>query len=498
MTPKTKLFEWIEDYCLDNLEKLEKEEFENELKKNKELREELKFEKEIKDAVTEEDILHLREKLRNAAEGKADKKQGAAFDLFEDFSDIRELTSAVSPEELLDYYDALPKVHIYQHGLISNENIHHFYKEQNLPEEDEEFSFSGMEEDADFEGLEEALLEKDIMDLRGTLSRVSKSVQVPFSTEEIDAYLQGELSPEKREAFEKELKVNRLLQREVRTHSELENALEELDVTSLREKMSDLMNAETSWNVSEKDIEDFIEEELDEDREEAFRAEFEENTDLKAEVALRKSVNDSLGEQDVMRLRDQLHRTRDVLKSKEMKSIVPDSKTYKMHWWKAGVAIVLILFAFSGVIRSEFGSVDRLYNTYYQSPQWSPQRSVATGENHLRQANLFFTRGEYEKAISLYDRAIEKNSETFVFRFYKAASLQNLGKYREAIPEYNQVIRQGDNIFIEEAEWYRSLCYMKAGENEKAREQLLAIIERKGYYESDAKAVLRRLRYSFR
>jgi len=115
----------------------------------------------------------------------------------------------------------------------------------------------------------------------------------------------------------------------------------------------------------------------------------------------------------------------------------------------------------------------------------------------LQQANLYFTNGEYKKAITLYDQAIKESNEKFVYHFYKAASLQNLEKYEEAIPEYNRVITQSDNIFIEEAEWYKSLCYIKLGSKQKAKDQLLAIIERKGYYEKNAKTVLRRLRYSF-
>jgi hypothetical protein len=39
MIPKTKLFEWIEDYLMDALSQSEKKEFETELQRNSELRE---------------------------------------------------------------------------------------------------------------------------------------------------------------------------------------------------------------------------------------------------------------------------------------------------------------------------------------------------------------------------------------------------------------------------------------------------------------------------
>jgi len=203
MVPKTKLFELIEDYCLNNLDKPEKIEFETELKKNDELQEEVKFEEDLHAAITEEDVLILREKLGKAAKHADDKNKNGSFAMLDGFADIQQLTSSVSPDELLDYYDSLPKVHVYQHELISNENIHQFYKEQKAAEQEEEFLDEDFD-DLEIEGLEEALLEKDILDLRDTLSKVSQTVQMQFSTEEIDEYLSGELTGKELEEFEKQ------------------------------------------------------------------------------------------------------------------------------------------------------------------------------------------------------------------------------------------------------------------------------------------------------
>ena len=76
--------------------------------------------------------------------------------------------------------------------------------------------------------------------------------------------------------------------------------------------------------------------------------------------------------------------------------------------------------------------------------------------------------------------------------------MHNLEKYSEAIPEYSKVVAQGDNMFVEEAEWYRALCYLKLGNNETAKRQLVGIINRNSYFASDAKAVLRKNRFSFK
>ena len=76
--------------------------------------------------------------------------------------------------------------------------------------------------------------------------------------------------------------------------------------------------------------------------------------------------------------------------------------------------------------------------------------------------------------------------------------MQNLERFSEAISEYSKVIAHGDNMYIEEAEWYRSLCYMKSGKKDLAKTELLAIVNRNGFYKNDAKAVLRRLKVTLK
>ena len=64
MIPKAEFFEWIENYCLEQLSEKEKQEFETELKHNSDLMEELKLHKEIAQAISEKEISNLENKLK--------------------------------------------------------------------------------------------------------------------------------------------------------------------------------------------------------------------------------------------------------------------------------------------------------------------------------------------------------------------------------------------------------------------------------------------------
>jgi tetratricopeptide (TPR) repeat protein len=498
MIPKTKLRELIEDYCLNNLNQSEKVEFEAELIRNSDLRDEVEFENELQYALTEKDVLNLREKLSTVAQQTAAWE--SSFELLDGFENIAELSGTLPPEELLKVYDSLPKAHVYQHELVSNENIHEFFREQEMFDiDDDVLSDEFGDQEIHLDGLEEAILEKDILNLRDTLSKVAASVlEQCCPLEEIEQYLNGELSSQELERFEQELAVNSVLQREVQLHREMEQAVMELDIMNLRDELARLTGSETSWNVTEDQIEDYVNGELEGEDLKLFLAELNENSGLRAEVALRENVDMAIGEKDIFSLRDGLSQAKQAAESKEIRSLIPEAtRITQSQWWRAGVAVALILVTIGGFMGRNM-NFSSTVDDYFQAPQWAPQRSVSSDMGILQEANSHFVNGEYDKALVLYDKAINDKDEKFVFQFYKASTLQNLEKYEEAIPEYADVIRHGDNMFVEEAEWFRALCYFKLGKTEEARAQLTAIINRKGYFASDARAVLRKSKYTFR
>ncbi|NQU53624.1 MAG: hypothetical protein HQ522_13905 [Bacteroidetes bacterium] len=497
MTPKVNYFERIEDYCLDQLDAAARVEFEAELKLDAKLRSEVKLNMEIQSAIAELDVTNLRDKLKNVAcQSITSEPQKDSFELLSDFSDFEELSEGLSSEELINFYDSMPKVHVHQHEMTSNENTHHYYKEQNQSalEDDmdgfEDFDMEGLD------GLEEAILEKDIINFRQTLKQVAKSIEPQFTVEEIDSYLNKELSGDELYEFEKELSLNRDLKDELKLHEELEMAIGESEIINLRNKLSQIVETETSWNVSEESIEDFIDGEL----EGAFLAEFvkelSENSDLIAEVELRRQINDVIGEKDIMELRAGLNAAKEFAEESKVRRLIPETDNQLFKFLRTSVAIMVVLFGIASLLNSGYISSDSAYDNSYESPQWASERSVSADFTYLQRTQAAFINQDWAEVTKLNKNAPEAISTNPVFQFYSGASLQNLEKYSDAITEYSQVINHGDNLFIEEAEWYRSLCYIKIGNKDLAKQELLAVVNRKGYFAQDAKAILRRLKFS--
>ena len=502
MTPKAEFFGRIEDYCLNLMDANEKREFERELTANEELREEVKLHKDIQSAILELDVQNLKVTLNEIhKENVVPHFENGSFALLEELKDIEELKDELTFEELIDSFESLPKVHVYQHEKTLNENVHRFYEEQQIGAEANElieeelngFDMTGLE------GLEEAILEADILNLRDTLQQVAKSVEPQYSVEEIDAYLSGEMGDDILAEFEVEMKQNSSLLEEVSLHKDIEEAVEEFDVMSLRDEMRNIIETETSWNVSERSIEDFIDGVLDESLLEEFNAELKENTDLMAELALREQINNAVGEGDILKLRARLSDARDSVETKEVKSIVmPQFNLKSTRFWRNSVAMIIVLIGLTGVLSTNMYSVDGTYDKYFESPVWASERSANSGLDDIQKARLFYQEEKFNNVISVLDQAKLAQDEVFVAQFYKALSYQNLSEFDRAITEFTKVVEHGNNLFIEEAEWYRSLCYLGLDKKAEAKQELLAVINRKGHYEKDAKAILRKLRYNIK
>lgn len=503
MIHNTDFFDQIEEYCEEQLPEELKTKFEEELSVNPELRKEVEFRMEIRDAVLEMDVLNFREKLKKVAvQSKSSGNGNESFELLNEFSDIQELKNVLSSEELINFYDSLPKAHAYHHEATSNENIHQFYKDQ-LEESknlDEDIDDLDLELDMELEGLDEAILEKDILNLRQTLKQVAKSVEPQFTVEEIDEYINGELTGSELIDFENDLVENRSLREEIQLHHDVEAAVQENDLMDLRNQLSSIIQSETSWNVSEQSIEDFIDGILEGENYNEFVAELKDNTDLIAEVKLRRQINDAIVEKDVFELRDKLKAAKEVSEVKKVKMLVPESKSELFRYVRSSVAVIILLLGIGGILSNGLTSRDGIYDNYFNAPSWSAERSVTSELSTWQNANLAYMKADWNSVIKYLDKetAPANTSEYAVAEFYKAASLQNMNKFKEAISEYSNVIKQGDNLFVEEAEWYRGLCYIKLGQKVQAKQELLAVIERKGHFEKDAKAVLRKLRYTLK
>ena len=75
---------------------------------------------------------------------------------------------------------------------------------------------------------------------------------------------------------------------------------------------------------------------------------------------------------------------------------------------------------------------------------------------------------------------------------YEGISYMELEQFDRANGQFALIIQDQTNAFVESAEWYLGLCYLKT-DRSKALRTFEQIEKRKGYYSDDARRILRKI-----
>jgi len=70
--------------------------------------------------------------------------------------------------------------------------------------------------------------------------------------------------------------------------------------------------------------------------------------------------------------------------------------------------------------------------------------------------------------------------------FYSGMSFYFLGKFNKALSYFDNVIQNPNNIFDQEAEFYKAICLKKAGQTTEAETLFRKIISDNGFYANRA------------
>jgi tetratricopeptide (TPR) repeat protein len=245
-----------------------------------------------------------------------------------------------------------------------------------------------------------------------------------------------------------------------------------------------------------KDFSYFIERynsfEMTESERQWFLKEMEGNEQLKREVAIRKQTDDILKKHSVMSFRSKLS---DLEKSRLERINKRSLKRMAILRYAAvfaGITIVTSLLLFTGQTVTSEEIVDQFYNTY-EAP--AAQRSAATEANTDYILGLkYYNEHDYRNAASLFTKVLEINPNDMQTYLLSGVSNMEVKQYSEAKRSFTTVIDDNNNLFIESAQWYLALCYLKTEEKDKATHLLLAIRDEKGLYSRDAKKVLKKIK----
>jgi TolA-binding protein len=496
-------FELVDKYLNGELEGEMLAQFNEELKTNEELAKEIRLQTEVAESIVEQDVMDLRNSLKQLREGDAAFEEEVAFEeeysfgLSEEVSYIEETSSNFADFEIEGVDNSLHKLHLDQHKKAENEVVHEVYRKNYGVENETETGMLSDEDEALLDEVSMAIKEKDVIDLRASLEHIASNMPThQFESQEIEDYIDGLMDADQMAAFENELQENIGLSDDVELHTEVNEAIAEADIMNLRASLQDIRVADNATSRTSEEIEAYIDNDLSSEEMHSFEEELSFNMELVDELELHKEINEAIAETDVQELRAQLQQIRTVEeKQKETRSVGGVTRSIKKTWSVAAACMVLML-GVAGVLRvTQQPAQNELFASYHSKYEISGTRSGnAATDMAFKLALHNYNQAQYSEAANQFEELLTIDSDVSV-NFYAGLSYQEMEDYKNAIRHFLSVVDDDDNLFIEQAQWYLGLCYLQTDDKRKAIEQFEWVATRgKSHLRKKAKKIVRVLR----
>jgi len=240
-------------------------------------------------------------------------------------------------------------------------------------------------------------------------------------------------------------------------------------------------------------IERYNADEMSEAEKQWFLKELEGNEELRNEVALRKKTDDILKKQNVMALRTKLaeiERQRSLVKT-------PSRSLSKSPYMKyAAVLVGFIVIGSLLFLPARHINGDELVNKYYKAyePPTVQRSARSTTDADFSLAIEYYKTHDYNNAAKLFNKVLETKPNDMQTVLLNGVSNYEEKKYPEAKQSFGKVLDNKNNLYVDQARWYLALCYVKTNETARAKELFRAISKETGYYQNDAKRIMKELK----
>jgi tetratricopeptide (TPR) repeat protein len=135
-----------------------------------------------------------------------------------------------------------------------------------------------------------------------------------------------------------------------------------------------------------------------------------------------------------------------------------------------------------------------IFNEYYKPYEVTVSYRSAENELNslLNQAFKAYKNEEFSKALGLFQQVLNQR-EDVAARMYSGISYIEIDKYHKANKSFRKVVNNEDNLFVDQAKWYMSICYVRIGDLSKAKNLLRDLQTTSQHYSSKSKEVIEKL-----
>jgi hypothetical protein len=232
--------------------------------------------------------------------------------------------------------------------------------------------------------------------------------------------------------------------------------------------------------------------EMDDAEKQWFTKELNENEKLRKEVDLRRKTDAILKNQDIMNLRNKL-----IAIEKRRETPLHSKKPGRRLNIKYAAAIAgfVIIGSIALLSNRQLRSDEILEKFYKPYEATSSLRSEEMIKNmDYKMALEYYNIHDYRNASIYFARVLENDPGNMHSELLNGISNFENRNYPEAKGSFSKVIADNNNYYIDHAQWYLALCYIKTEEKQKAIDQLAIIEKSKTIYRKDARKILKSLK----
>lgn len=237
-----------------------------------------------------------------------------------------------------------------------------------------------------------------------------------------------------------------------------------------------------------------------------FELELKSNPMISQQLRLTLQVDQLLADNELFTFMENIQIAKKQFENEELSALNEDNKDINSKFKQTfflgrkflTAAAVILVVVISSVVYNIISvpTNDRLFKQYYQKYDADIlTRSTVTNDvNALISAIQQYDKGNYPIAIAKFEEILKIDNNNTTAHFFVGVSYIETNDYEKAIKNLSFVIDQNDTAFIEHAEWYLALCYVKIKQTNKANKLLTKIAGRQTFYKLMAMDVLKKLK----
>lgn len=235
----------------------------------------------------------------------------------------------------------------------------------------------------------------------------------------------------------------------------------------------------------------------------AFELKLQQDADLAEKVELEREVNAAIEDSTGLALEKDLQMIGDEFVEKytnQETATVKPLRSNRRRWWLAAASILLLAsfwFLKDAFLKPDAGQLyAQVYEPYIAT---KTTRSLdPTQANAFNQALTFYQEGTYQEAFLGFEKLAQNNlskDDRLELQFYQGLAQMALENIDQAMPYFQLLVQENNNLYVQQSKWYLALCHLKQGSPEKTKSLLREIIEqsKRGKYFHLAEALLKEL-----